>query len=144
MRQQIALRSLTGERARLQVDGHVGRFEGTGRHGTLSNAVRSARTSPCVFTLASPLQRQIRCGFWSQGRIAAYAARRLTLAKGQPRHPTPAIDSHLSTSLHIPERTRPVADYAYYGDFLVAVPVKKKKNLAPQAPFRARKLSGKV
>ena len=31
-----------------------------------------------------------------------------------------------------------------HGDFLVAVPVKKKKKLAPQAPFRARKLSGKV
>ena len=36
-----------------------------------------------------------------------------------PRHPTPAVDSHLSTSLHItslhiPERTRPLANYAYY------------------------------
>ena len=44
----------------------------------------------------------------------AYAARRLTRATGQPRHPTPAVDSHLSTSLHIPERTRPLANYAYY------------------------------
>ena len=37
--------------------------------------------------------------------IGAYAARWLTRATGQPRHPTPAVDSHLSTSLHNPGRT---------------------------------------